>query len=204
MRGWKGRIRQLTAGMGAFTAALALVVDGAETGPERDNLAVKAAELVLGILRADFGVRMQLEKRIPVGAGLGGGSADGAAALQAVNALAGNPIPRHELFQLAARLGSDVPFCFSGASLALGWGRGERLMALPALPRADPHVSPADRPDRRAPIQLARRSLPATALPPAGVRVPVGLPGRRRGRDARRHQAAAPVGGDGRSRPRPS
>ena len=40
-------------------------------------------------------------------------------------------MPRHELFQLAARLGSDVAFCFSGASLALGWGRGERLFVVP-------------------------------------------------------------------------
>jgi 4-diphosphocytidyl-2-C-methyl-D-erythritol kinase len=113
-----------------------LTVEGADTGPEADNLAYRAAELVLGTMRADFGVALHLEKRIPVGAGLGGGSADAAAALQAVNALAGNPIPRHELFQLAARLGSDVPFCFSGAALALGWGRGERLMILPPLPPA--------------------------------------------------------------------
>jgi 4-diphosphocytidyl-2-C-methyl-D-erythritol kinase len=77
-----------------------------------------------------------LRKRIPVGAGLGGGSADAAAALHAVSALADHALPRHELLQCAARIGADVPFCFSGASLALGWGHGERLLALPRLPRA--------------------------------------------------------------------
>ena len=83
-----------------------------------------------------FGVRLSLVKRIPVAAGLGGGSADAAAALSAVNGLAGNVIPGHELLQFAARLGADVPFCLRGAALALGWGHGDRLMALSPLPAA--------------------------------------------------------------------
>ena len=69
-------------------------------------------------------------------AGLGGGSSDGAAALLAVNQLAGNAVPRHELLQFAARLGSDVAFFVAQAPLALGWGHGERLLRLPALPAA--------------------------------------------------------------------
>ena len=97
---------------------------------------MRAAEMVLAALRTKFGVHLRLEKKIPVGGGLGGGSADAAAALEAVNALAGNVIPRAELLQFAAKLGSDVAFCFSGASLALGWSRGERLMVLPPLPPA--------------------------------------------------------------------
>lgn len=113
-----------------------LAVEGADTGPERDNLALRAAEMVRQMVRLPFGVHLTLRKRIPVGAGLGGGSADAAAALQAVNALAGNAIPRHELFQFAARLGADVPFCFSGASLAIGWGRGDRLFVVPSPPPA--------------------------------------------------------------------
>ncbi len=111
-------------------------VTGADTGPDRYNLAGRAETMVLGALRPPFGVHLRLEKRIPVGAGLGGGSADAAAALEAVNALAGHAVPRAELLQFAARLGSDVPYCFSGAPLALGWGRGERLMVLPPLPPA--------------------------------------------------------------------
>ncbi|HEX9755244.1 MAG TPA: 4-(cytidine 5'-diphospho)-2-C-methyl-D-erythritol kinase [Gemmatimonadales bacterium] len=115
-----------------------LDVEGSRTdvGPDEENLAVRAARLVLDATGNRFGVAITLTKRIPVAAGLGGGSSDAAAALQAVNALAGNPVPRHELFQFAARLGADVPFFLSGAALALGWGRGERLFVVPPLPRA--------------------------------------------------------------------
>lgn len=111
-----------------------LSVSGADTGPEEDNLAVLAAQMVLTATGRPFGVSLTLEKRIPVRAGLGGGSSDAAAALLAVNQLAGNAVPRHELLQFAARLGSDVPFFLSEAPLALGWGHGERLLRLPALP----------------------------------------------------------------------
>lgn len=118
------------------SAGITLEVTGADTGPDKDNLAVRAAEMALAALRTKFGVHLKLEKRIPVGGGLGGGSADAAAALEAVNALAGNVIPRAELLQFASKLGSDVAYCFSGASLALGWGRGERMVVLPPLPPA--------------------------------------------------------------------
>jgi 4-diphosphocytidyl-2-C-methyl-D-erythritol kinase len=111
-------------------------VSGAEVGPPETNLAVRAAKAVLDTLEHRFAVHLTLDKRIPVGAGLGGGSADAAAALLAVNRLASDAVPRHELLQFAARLGSDIPFCLSGAPLALGWGRGERLLRLPGLPAA--------------------------------------------------------------------
>jgi 4-diphosphocytidyl-2-C-methyl-D-erythritol kinase len=111
-------------------------VTGFEAGPPERNLALRAATLVLEATGRRFGVHLALDKRIPVRAGLGGGSSDAAAALTAVNRLAGEAVPRHELLQFAARLGSDVPFFFTGAPLALGWGRGERLLALPALPAA--------------------------------------------------------------------
>jgi 4-diphosphocytidyl-2-C-methyl-D-erythritol kinase len=111
-------------------------VAGADVGPPEQNLAVRAAGMVLDATGHRFAVHLSLEKRIPLRAGLGGGSSDGAAALVAVNQLAGNAVPRHELLQFAARLGSDVPFFLSGAPLALGWGRGERLLALPPLPAA--------------------------------------------------------------------
>jgi 4-diphosphocytidyl-2-C-methyl-D-erythritol kinase len=107
---------------------------GADLGPPDANLALRAAQLVLEATGRRFGVHLKLKKRIPVRAGLGGGSTDGAGALSAVNRLAGNAVPRHELLQFAARLGSDVPFLLSGAPLALGWGRGERLLRLPPLP----------------------------------------------------------------------
>lgn len=106
----------------------------ADVGPPERNLAVRAAQMVLDATGQRFGVHLTLEKRIPVQAGLGGGSSDAAAALHLTNRLAGDAVPRHELLQFAARLGSDVPFLFSGAPVALGWGRGERLFRLPPLP----------------------------------------------------------------------
>ncbi len=111
-------------------------VSGAEVGPPDRNLAVRAAMMVLEATGHRFAAHLTLTKRIPVRAGLGGGSSDAAAALQAVNRLAGNAVPRHELLQFAGRLGSDVPFFSSGAPLALGWGHGERLLRLPPLPPA--------------------------------------------------------------------
>jgi 4-diphosphocytidyl-2-C-methyl-D-erythritol kinase len=115
---------------------VALEVNGPDLGPVEDNLAVRAARSVLDATGNRFGVALRLMKRIPVRAGLGGGSSDAAAALHAVNALAGNAVPRHELLHLAARLGADVAFFASGAPLALAWGRGERLFRLPAPPAA--------------------------------------------------------------------
>jgi len=111
-----------------------LSVAGPDLGPPEENLAVRAANAVLQATGNRFGVHVSLAKRVPVRAGLGGGSADAAAVLDAVNQLAGNAIPRHELYHFAARLGADVPFCLSGASLALGWGHGERLIRLAPLP----------------------------------------------------------------------
>lgn len=115
-------------------AGVALEVSGADLGPVEDNLAWRAADAVLAATGRRFGVRMRLDKAIPAGAGLGGGSSDAAAALTGVNRLAGNAIPRSELFHMAARLGADVPFFLSDAPLALGWGHGTRLLRLPALP----------------------------------------------------------------------
>jgi 4-diphosphocytidyl-2-C-methyl-D-erythritol kinase len=111
-------------------------VSGGDTGPIAENLAVRAAAMVLEATGNRFAVHLSLEKKIPTGAGLGGGSSDAAAALQLVNHLAAHAVPRHELLQFAARLGSDVPFFLSGAPLALGWSRGERLIRLPPLPSA--------------------------------------------------------------------
>lgn len=111
-------------------------VSGGDAGPTADNFAVRAAVMVLEATGNRFGVQLSLEKRIPAGAGLGGGSSDAAAALVLTNHLAGDAVPRHELLQFAARLGSDVPFFLSGAPLAVGWSHGERLLRLPPLPPA--------------------------------------------------------------------
>jgi 4-diphosphocytidyl-2-C-methyl-D-erythritol kinase len=111
-------------------------VSGADVGPAPQNLAVQAATRVLQATGNRFAIHLTLTKRVPVRAGLGGGSSNAAAALHAANRLAGDAVPRHELLQFAAHLGSDVPFFFTGASLAIAWGRGERMLRLPPLPPA--------------------------------------------------------------------
>ncbi len=113
-----------------------LSVEGADTGPVEENLAYRAALAVLQATGNRFGVRIHLEKTVPVRAGLGGGSSDAAATLRGVNALAGNAVPRTEILQFAANLGSDVPFFASATPMALGWGRGERLFRIPPPPEA--------------------------------------------------------------------
>ncbi|HSB52869.1 MAG TPA: 4-(cytidine 5'-diphospho)-2-C-methyl-D-erythritol kinase [Gemmatimonadales bacterium] len=113
---------------------VSLTVGGADCGPEEMNLATRAARMVLDATGNPCAVHLTLTKRIPIQAGLGGGSSDAAAALTAVNQLVNNAVPRHELLQFAARLGSDVPFFLSGGSLALCWGHGERMLRLPPLP----------------------------------------------------------------------
>lgn len=78
--------------------------------------------------------QISIEKHIPVGGGLGGGSADAAAVLRALDRLAPSPLGPTRLLEIAGTLGADVPFLTSMDGLALGWGRGDRLLALTPLP----------------------------------------------------------------------
>ena len=95
------------------------------------NLAIKAARIFLE--GTGLGARIRVTKRIPVCAGMGGGSADAAAVLRALNELTGRQKSQSELQAMGLRVGSDVPFCvMEGAALAEG--RGEILMPLPSLP----------------------------------------------------------------------
>ncbi len=95
-----------------------------------NNLAGRAAEAVLSELGIKGKVTIGLEKRIPMGGGLGGGSTDAAAVLLVLPALAGKTIPMARLKELAAGLGSDVPFFLLGGT-ALGLSRGEELYPFP-------------------------------------------------------------------------
>jgi 4-diphosphocytidyl-2-C-methyl-D-erythritol kinase len=115
---------------------LRLLVHGPDLGPPEDNLIVRAAQAFCAATDIEPALEIVLHKVIPPGAGLGGGSSDAAATLLALNALHGKPLSHAALLDLAARLGSDVPFFLCGSSLALGWGRGARLLALPPLPSA--------------------------------------------------------------------
>ncbi len=96
-----------------------------------DNLAVRAAQAVRQHLSLTQGVHIELEKRIPIAAGLGGGSSNAAAVLLALQQWWQLPLTSEDLLALAASLGSDVPF-FLTEGLALCEGRGERLTPLPA------------------------------------------------------------------------
>jgi 4-diphosphocytidyl-2-C-methyl-D-erythritol kinase len=114
---------------------IALTVEGSvNTGPPERNLAVRAAHRFYEELGEFPAIAIHLEKCIPSAAGLGGGSSDAAATLRALNALHGEPVDRASLLRMAIELGSDVPFFLCGSALALGWGRGERLLVLPPLP----------------------------------------------------------------------
>lgn len=111
-------------------SGITIDVDGQDSGPDDDNLAVRAARAALDSMGNPFGVHIELTKAIPVGGGLGGGSADAAATLHCVNALGDKRLASHELLRIASGIGSDVPFLVTGTPMALAWNRGERLFAL--------------------------------------------------------------------------
>lgn len=111
-----------------------LTCSGADVGPPERNLAFRAAEAFMAEAGWPRGFQITIEKRIPVGGGLGGGSADAGAVLRILNALAPQELSDATLATLAFRLGADVPFLTTDAPLALAWGRGERLLALNSLP----------------------------------------------------------------------
>ena len=107
-----------------------------------DNLVTKAAALVMDAMRATGRVEMRLTKRIPMGAGLGGGSSDAAAVLLALPVLAGRPLDLRKLSELGQQLGSDVQFFLLGGT-AVGIGRGTELFPLESAPaRAGVLVAP--------------------------------------------------------------
>ncbi|MDR3592703.1 MAG: 4-(cytidine 5'-diphospho)-2-C-methyl-D-erythritol kinase [Negativicutes bacterium] len=105
---------------------------GLDCGPS--NLAYRAADLLAAFSGVRRGVHIELDKRIPLAAGLAGGSSDAAAVLAGLNRFWGLGLPLAELERLGATLGSDVPFCLRGGTM-LATGRGEVLTPLPALPR---------------------------------------------------------------------
>ena len=107
-------------------------IDVSDVPTDESNLALQAASLLALHHGRDDAVAMSIRKRIPVAGGLAGGSADAAGALVACDALWGTETPRETLLELAADLGSDVPFCLVGGT-AIGTGRGE--VVAPAMVR---------------------------------------------------------------------
>jgi 4-diphosphocytidyl-2-C-methyl-D-erythritol kinase len=104
-----------------------------DLGPLHDNLAWRAAATFFRLAGRPQAATIRLIKRIPSGAGLGGGSSDAAAVLKALNTIHGQPLSPEDLLLAGAQLGSDVPFFLAGCSLAWAWGRGGRLLPLPPL-----------------------------------------------------------------------
>ncbi len=110
---------------------LDLEVSGDPEVPVREaNLCWQAAELLGRTIGRPIQAAVELRKRIPIGAGLGGGSADAGAVLQALNAALGEPLDAATLTALGGQLGSDVPFALCESPMALAWERGRRLLPL--------------------------------------------------------------------------
>ena len=114
-----------------------LDVVGGDFGPVTSNLAYRAAVAYQELAGWPRGFTIELEKQIPSGGGLGGGSADAAAVLRALDSLSRAPLGERRLLSIAAALGADIPFLMSNEVMALAWGRGERMLALSPLPERD-------------------------------------------------------------------
>ena len=121
--------------------ALALTATSPDVPADGGNLALRAAVALREAAKVDRGVRIRLDKRIPIAAGLGGGSADAAAVLLGLNRLWSLRWPLARLAAVGETLGMDVPFFLTGG-VALGTGRGERLTALTGMPLALVLVNP--------------------------------------------------------------
>ena len=104
--------------------------DKAVTAKSTDNIAYKAAKLILMTSKAKSGIRIHIQKRIPIAAGLGGGSADAAAVLVGINKLLNFNISKEKLMRLGSKLGADVPFFIFNTPFAIGRGIGDELEKL--------------------------------------------------------------------------
>jgi 4-diphosphocytidyl-2-C-methyl-D-erythritol kinase len=103
-------------------------------GRDDENLAWRAAAAYVHASGWETGWAIDIEKHIPVGGGLGGGSADAAAVLRALDMLSPTPLGVARLMEIGGTLGADIPFFVADTSLALAWGRGDRLLPLSPLP----------------------------------------------------------------------
>lgn len=130
-------------GADEFTVSISGSVDVSGVPADDRNLALRAARLVAQKIGHTGGAHLEIVKHVPVAGGMGGGSADAAAALVACDALWGADLGSAQLHQLAARLGADVPFSLMGGT-AIGTGRGDQLSPALAKGRFDWVVVPSD------------------------------------------------------------
>lgn len=110
-----------------------LSMTGIPVDEGKDNLAYRAAEIFCHEYNVSQGVDIHIEKQIPLGSGMAGGSADAAAVFVGCNHLFGKNVPVEDLKKLGLRIGADVPFAITGGT-ALAEGVGEKLTNLPFLP----------------------------------------------------------------------
>lgn len=115
-------------------SGLTLTCDDPGLSCGEDNLVLQAARLLQRVCAVGHGAAIRLTKRIPIAAGLGGGSSDAATTLVGLNQLWNTRRSVSQLCELAAQLGSDVPFFLSGSPMAIGRGRGERCEAIDGAP----------------------------------------------------------------------
>lgn len=113
----------------------ALSCDDPAVPVDESNLVIRAAKAFCAATAGRGGAHFRLEKRIPMGAGLGGGSSNAAATLRALNQLAGEPLDHQALGKLAASLGADCPLFLEGAPVIMR-GRGETIETLTEVERA--------------------------------------------------------------------
>lgn len=99
---------------------------------DEKNIAYKVAKAYFSHIGKELGVKIHIEKHIPVSSGLAGGSTDAAATLKGINALMGEPLNLNELVELGAKYGADIPFCITGGCVKCE-GLGEKMTALPAI-----------------------------------------------------------------------
>lgn len=110
-----------------------LTTDSDELPPGRDNLICRAAELMREKYHFTEGIHIHLEKRIPIAAGMAGGSTDAAAVMKGISRLLGLDAPMPQLMEYGVAIGADVPYCIMGGT-ALAEGIGDILTALPPAP----------------------------------------------------------------------
>lgn len=138
-----------------------LEIAGADLPADENNLVCRAAMLIMETGKVAEGVHITLQKRIPIAAGMAGGSADAAAALRGLNNLFGLGYSTRELRELGVRLGADIPYCIEGGTM-LSEGIGEILTPLPAPP--DCHLVVA-KPDLDVSTAFVYGNLKADSLP---------------------------------------
>lgn len=138
-----------------------LRIDGADLPADERNLAYRAAALLMEEKHIREGVSITLKKRIPIAAGMAGGSADAAAVMRGLNALFAMGYSTKSLQKLGVKLGADIPYCISGGTM-LSEGIGEVLTPLPAPP--DCHLVVA-KPDVDVSTAFVYRNLRADSLP---------------------------------------